>query len=670
MELLHPRREIMIARRLDDGTVRIARPAWRRRASARAGLMILAITTTIAGAAPIALAQTGGFVETTTSTAVRPRASVTLPTRGKFTFPAPYNTTGIRLTTASDCGGADCVNYVGYSYWRNINNHVGSDTMYLFLGLDRNRGGSGPTLYSYNKVTDQVTNLGSLFSAASPLGWATGEQWYWSATQPTKLYVWVPGTPLYRYDVVRKQLETVFDVTTVFGGNAMMWQLHSSVDDKTHSGTLRDSSTYAMLGCFVYHEDTAEVSYYARQGDFDECQVDKSGRWLLVKENVDGQNGEDNVIINLETGAAKTFLDQAGAAGHSDSGFGYMVAADNWNDLPGAVRTWKFAQPFPTSEPGTSVLPQGRLVYHTTEWNADIGHISHANAAAGVPMTQQYACGGGASRQRLPRNNEIVCFPLDGSLRVLVVAPVMTDLDASGGGDDYAKMPKGNLDVTGQYFVWTSNAGGSRLDAFIVKVPSQLLTSVPVPATSLPVDTMPAPVEVGEPLGVEPRGIGTGAGQPVTWANAVNVTIAGNSLRKTSGCDGCPDAGASSVQTIGAIGDYVEFTASESGTLRYVGLNRSDQGTGTGMRFAIRLQSGHAEVRENNTYRADTTFDAGDVFRIRIGLGGVVKYFKNGTLFYKSTQSPVDPDLPLLLDTSLQSAGATVENAVIYRVPQ
>src|SRR5207247_1791934 len=38
------------------------------------------------------------------------------------------------------------------------------------------------------------------------------------------------------------------------------------------------------------------------------------------------------------------------------------------------------------------------------------------------------------------------------------------------------KLPKGNLDVTGSYFIWTSNMGGNRLDAFIVKVPFQLLT--------------------------------------------------------------------------------------------------------------------------------------------------------------------------------------------------
>jgi hypothetical protein len=86
--------------------------------------------------------------------------------------------------------------------------------------------------------------------------------------------------------------------------------------------------------------------------------------------------------------------------------------------------------------------------------------------------------------------DEIVCFPLDpdhnadGSLEVLVVAPVMTDLDAAGGqdddGDDYEQTPKGNLDVTGRYFLWTTNLGGDRLDVFLVKVPAERLADVPM----------------------------------------------------------------------------------------------------------------------------------------------------------------------------------------------
>src|SRR5687768_137878 len=83
----------------------------------------------------------GGFMEHSTDTNVRPVMTPGeipgFPSRGAFTFPAPYNTRAVRLTNADeDCGGGDCVKYVGYSYWRNINNHRDSDTMYVFLGLD------------------------------------------------------------------------------------------------------------------------------------------------------------------------------------------------------------------------------------------------------------------------------------------------------------------------------------------------------------------------------------------------------------------------------------------------------------------------------------------------------------------------------------------------------
>ena len=86
-----------------------------------------------------------------------------------------------------------------------------------------------------------------------------------------------------------------------------------------------------------------------RSGDYDECQIDKSGRWLVIKENVDGRNGEDNRIIDLETGAEHVLLDENGAAGHSDIGYGYMVAEDNFNPQPGAVRVWRFDMDLPAA---------------------------------------------------------------------------------------------------------------------------------------------------------------------------------------------------------------------------------------------------------------------------------------------------------------------------------
>jgi hypothetical protein len=414
----------------------------------------------------------GGFIESSASTPNRTPPDfddlqALLPDRGKFTFPAPYDTTGIRLTNAGDCGGTDCVDYVGYSYWANMNNHVGSDIMYIFLGLDESDGGTGPTLFSYNKITDEVQNLGPLLGGANEAH--SGEGWYFSGSEPTKLYTH-NGPEMRRWDVLDHTYEVVYDVTDEVGAGHYIWQMSSSKDDEVHAATVRRDSDYAMLGCVVYFEEDDRFEYFSDLGNgMDECQIDKSGRWLLMKEQLDNQDGEDNRIIDLEAGTETHLLDADGAAGHSDNGFGYMVAADNFLD-PYAVRLWEF-----DNDPLV-----GPLVYENESWSSIGGgpnHIAHGNARADVAPEDQYACGSNASSSTdQARSNEIVCFPLDGSLDTLVVAPVMTDVDASGGGSSsYAKMPKGNIDVTGQYFIWTSNVGGDRLDAFLVKIPSHLL---------------------------------------------------------------------------------------------------------------------------------------------------------------------------------------------------
>ena len=416
----------------------------------------------------------GGFLEKATTNQVRPRPTAAqvaaLPARGTFTFPAPYLTQGARLTNAADCGGGDCVLPVGYSYWRNTNNHVGSNTMLIFLGLTTQRGGAGPSLFEYDKTTGAVTNRGPLFDASSPFRHATAEGWYFSGTRPTALYM-LDGPRLVRYDVVARTFQTVFDVTAPYGSNSYIWQPHSSDDDRVHSVTLRDRSSHARLGCVVYREDTRNYSYFPAMGGFDECSVDKSGRWLVILDDVDGRYAQDNRIINLDTGAEKVLLDEQGAGGHSDLGNGYLIGEDDWAAEPGTARLWSFDQPM---VPGSG---QGIVTYHTMNWSADLGHVSHGNARPGTPPSQQYACSSNATRLDLARSNEIVCFRLDGSLDVLVVAPVMMDLNAAGGGDDYSKHPMGNLDVTGQYFVWTTNLGGNRLDAFVVRVPSQKLVA-------------------------------------------------------------------------------------------------------------------------------------------------------------------------------------------------
>ena len=413
----------------------------------------------------------GGWVEKDAS-GVRMKYTATqiqsfLPaTRGALTFPAPYGTQGARLTDATDCvGGDDCLMPVGYAYWRNSNNHVGSDDMYIFLSFDRRKGGTGPTLFRYNKVQGTVVKMGPLFDQTSKFALKSGEGWYFSATQPTKLYL-TDGPALLRYDVLSKHFETVYDVSGMWGNDKWLWQNHSSNDDSVHSATLRIQSTGEMLGCLVYHERTHHLAFFGKIGVFNECQVDKSGHWLVSMEDLDGRSGDDMRVFDLanDTEVGRVYAHEGGV-GHADTGYGYIVGNDEFNSLPHATIIWYFG---PT-------LTKGPVVHYNVNWNIEsMNYVSHSNAKPDVPLDRQYACGSDAENVSQVQN-EITCVRLDGSTDRLIVAPVMTNMETPGGQTDYGKRPKGNLDISGQYFIWTTNLSGSRLEAFLVKVPSQLL---------------------------------------------------------------------------------------------------------------------------------------------------------------------------------------------------
>ena len=134
---------------------------------------------------------------------------------------------------------------------------------------------------------------------------------------------------------------------------------------------------------------------------YDECQIDKSGRWLVIKEKIgtDPSSEVDDRVIDLQSGVERDLLDRNGAGGHSDTGFGYLVASDNHNSLPGAVRLWDFNLDLQGGEPVASVEGQGTLVFQTTTWDTDVGHVAFGNAQAGVPIGQQYVCSANASRK-------------------------------------------------------------------------------------------------------------------------------------------------------------------------------------------------------------------------------------------------------------------------------
>jgi hypothetical protein len=435
----------------------------------------------------------GGLIESATSTVVRPRPTAAeiqalLPDRGRFTFPSPYNTVGVRLTNGQDCGGADCVSALAGNGWQVMNNSTGSNFLYILVALDRSSGGAGASIVRFNKTTGETVNLGPLFDASDRRSWNNQEGWYFSATPGTTIYLPI-GTTFQRYDILTHATEVVFDITAEFGADMEIWHAHSNHDGRVHSFALRPLDRTDSPGCGVYREDTHQFTLFPGQSNLPECEVDKSGQWLIIKENRDS-TGEDDVrgvsltrIIDLALGTERTIHEANGDPGLQDSGFGLLLAADRSHALPNAMRVWTFGP-----------LTAGPLVYRSLPGlPPSPTQISFANARS-APLDEQFACGAAVNRTNGPRANEVICIRLDGSLRTLVVAPVMTDLDAIGGGpdDDIIKQPYGMLDPTGEYFFWQSNVGGDRMDAFLVHAPTQLLVMAPA-------DTTPPTVAITAP---------------------------------------------------------------------------------------------------------------------------------------------------------------------------
>jgi hypothetical protein len=201
--------------------------------------------------------------------------------------------------------------------------------MLIMVGADRNRGGGGPTLIAYNKLTDEVQNVGPLFPDNSAWSYATGEGWYFSGTRPTTLYAFFVGSPqLRRYDVLTKQFdaEPALDLSVcprpgVCPADAgFINQPHSSDDDRVHSATVQNWD-WQRIGCVTYRSDTSQFQYFAVTPGyvFDECHVDKSGRWLVILE-MSPSWALNNRIVDLQTGAGTDDRRCAGRARTSRHG--------------------------------------------------------------------------------------------------------------------------------------------------------------------------------------------------------------------------------------------------------------------------------------------------------------------------------------------------------------
>jgi len=205
---------------------------------------------------------------------------------------------------------------------------------------------------------------------------------------------------------------------------------------------------------------------------------------------------------------------------------------------------------------------------------------------------------------------------------------------------------------------WDYGDGGTSTSAS----PQHIFTAAGVFAARLTVtDNAGATAAASITIAVSPGVLKTT--QPVQWTSMVGVSASGSSITKTADSM-WGNAGATSTQSIQAGNGYIEFTAAETNEERMCGLsvNTVNQDW-VDVTYAAHLNTGGAfyvvESGASKGYFGD--YRSGDVFRVSVE-SGVVKYYRNGSVFYTSVARL---SYPLQGAAVLDGSGATIQNAVI-----
>jgi len=245
-----------------------------------------------------------------------------LPAAGGTIVDPTFETTIMRLTDAND--GPDCIN--AYSYWPTFN--VNNTRLMVFSG-------TAPLLYRFDPVNFRILGK-EIWDTPTPIGGTFGwEDAIWSGSNPDVIYAHDNiGMHLWAYNVATKTYTLLADFTSQFNPGDYLWQMSMSVrNDNVFSFTRRDRR-YNMVGYLVWKRDTNQVIYDVTTDLVDETQVDKSGKYLVVKTGQQGAGKIEVQVVDLKTLSVENLTDNGPdyAPSHSDNGNRIIVGADNWRN--------------------------------------------------------------------------------------------------------------------------------------------------------------------------------------------------------------------------------------------------------------------------------------------------------------------------------------------------
>jgi hypothetical protein len=357
-----------------------------------------------------------------------------LPPAGGIFIDPTFHTTILRLTDSRDARD----NHNQYSYWPSFN----KDSTYLWVACDKDA-----YLFAFDPDNFRIVNKRKLFrnlpSGVSPII----EDMIWSSIDPNLLF-FHDWTSLWSYHVTSGKYTLIKD----FSGplpSSNLWQMSKSDDDNVFAFTRKDSE-YQNVGYISWRRNTNKLIRKDRQA-IDEVQVDKTGRYLLVKTGMSGKGVVEGQVLDLQTGSIEDLIDSEPDfnPGHSDMGRGIVIGNDNWQNR---ILRRNLATPHSFTS-----------IFEWPDWHQD-NHCSLLAEDEDWLLISAY--GGTESEPAGLFWNEIFLVSTDGSKRVRRLAHHHSK------ARDYSDTPRANISRDGRFVVFTSNWGGTnQRDVFIIKIP-------------------------------------------------------------------------------------------------------------------------------------------------------------------------------------------------------
>jgi hypothetical protein len=385
-----------------------------------------------------------------------------LPKAGGVIVDPTFGTSILRLTDESD--GESCVN--PYSYWPTFNRN--STRLYILCD-DR------PFIYDFDPQAFRASNKRALPKTPDNHD-PRSEDMIWSGSDADVLFCHC-GLKLWSYSVATQAYTLIQDFSTVLPPGHIA-QMSKSLDDNTFAFTRQDPK-WKAVGYVAWRRDADKILLNGAEPlGLDEVQVDKTGRYVLIKTEKQGRGVIQTRVADLNTGKIENLIDDAPdfAPGHSDNGRGMVIGADNWKNR------------YTRRELATPHQFLTVLDLHN-DWSQD-AHISLlADDENWVLMTFYVG-------NKLPNSgvfrNEIVLVRTDGSQQVRRLAHHRSVFRS------YWDSPRANISRDGRFVTFTSTWGPSgRRDVFVLRVPpledqTASLAAVQAPALSAAIDRSPA----------------------------------------------------------------------------------------------------------------------------------------------------------------------------------